>query len=151
MRILHPRLSSSSPGTSEPFLLLLFLAVISSWQATLTKAHVAPPSSAWLSSPLTSGNIAPASTAGPNSQWIQILGSNLYFYDEQRAGALPSNFYVDLKNTSVLTDGQRIGVNLSAGFFDAGNFIKVLFSLPCTLLSIIEPALLWGNAFTDAR
>ncbi|CAO1617280.1 unnamed protein product [Parajaminaea phylloscopi] len=114
-------------------------------------AQVASPSSAWLPAPSASGTVAPQSASGPNSQWVEVLGSNLYYYDEQRAGVLPDGYRVGWRNTSVLTDGQGLeGVNLSAGFFDAGNYIKALFPLCYTLDSIIEPALLWGAAFTDA-
>lgn len=123
--------------------------VLSSFVAS-TVAQVASPSSSWLPAPSASGTVTPASTANPNPQWTEVLGSNLYYYDVQRSGVLPDNFRVDWRNNSVLTDGQGIGVNLSAGFFDAGNFIKALFPLSFTLSSIIEPALMWGSAFTNA-
>ncbi|CAO1616858.1 unnamed protein product [Jaminaea pallidilutea] len=119
--------------------------------AGVAQAQVASPTSEWLPQPSASGNVVPAASASPNPQWVNVLGSNLYYYDAQRAGVLPQDFRVDWRNDSVLDDGEDVGVDLSGGFFDAGNFIKVLLPLTYTLNSIMEPALLWGEAFTSAQ
>ncbi|PWN28918.1 Six-hairpin glycosidase [Jaminaea rosea] len=132
----------------HPTRILAALCLLFGAQSAL--AQVSSPSSAWQPAPSASGTVVPSSSSGPNSQWLEVLGSNLYYYDEQRAGVLPDDFRVDWRNTSVLTDGAVANVNLSAGFFDAGNFIKALFPLTYTLSSIIESALLWGEAYSSS-
>lgn len=60
-----------------------------------------------------------------NERWSELLGNALYFYDIQRAGTLPDGFRVSWRNNSVPNDGSDVGLDLSGGFFDAGNYIKV--------------------------
>ncbi|MCO5556534.1 hypothetical protein L7F22_010083 [Adiantum nelumboides] len=91
----------------------------SSSSATATSTYLPPPAA--------SGTVASAASASPNPQWSQLLGNSLYFYDVQRAGKLPDNFRVSWRNDSVLDDGKDVGLDLSGGFFDAGNFIKATF------------------------
>lgn len=114
---------------------------------TPSQAAVATPSDPWLPAPSASGTLSASSINGSNSQWTEVLGSNLYYYDVQRSGVLPDGFRVDWRNNSVLTDGQSVGRNLSGGFFDAGNFIKALPPLAWTLTQIGYSALLWGEGF----
>jgi hypothetical protein len=75
--------------------------------------------------PATSGTAASQRSAGVNTQWSNLLGDALYFYDIQRSGRLPEDFRVSWRNDSVLDDGSDVGIDLSGGFFDAGNYIKV--------------------------
>lgn len=49
-----------------------------------------------------------------------------------------------------MTDGESVDVDLSGGFFDAGNFIKAILPLSWTLTSMAHAALLWGDSFTAA-
>ncbi|MCF6768292.1 glycoside hydrolase family 9 protein [Thiotrichales bacterium 19S11-10] len=64
----------------------------------------------------------------------EALQKSIYFYDVQRAGELPENGTAPGKNRvfwrsdSVLNDGSDIHVDLSGGFFDAGDHGK--FGLP---------------------
>ena len=82
--------------------------------------------------PPSSGNAAADSSKSVNEQWSNLLGNALYFFDIQRSGQLPPNFRVDWRNDSVLGDGKDVGIDLSGGFFDAGNYIKVRFFLVAT-------------------
>lgn len=112
-----------------------------------SQAAVPTPANPWYPAPSSSG-VQPSSVInGSNSQWTEVLGSNLYYYDEQRSGVLPDSFRVDWRNTSVLTDGASVGRNLSGGFFDAGNFIKALPPLAWAMTEIAYSAVLWGQGF----
>lgn len=55
-----------------------------------------------------------------NTQWSNLLGNLLYFYDEQRSGKLPSNERVSWRNDSALDDGSDVNLDLSGGYYDAG-------------------------------
>jgi endoglucanase len=80
------------------------------------------PSPSYSPPPAASGTVA--STSTPNTQWSTVLGNALWFYDAQRSGNLDSGAYpnrVDWRNNSALTDGSDWGIDLSGGFYDAGD------------------------------
>jgi len=80
-----------------------------------------------------------------------MVGNLLYFYEAQRAGKLPSTNRVSWRNDSVLSDGQDRGVDLSKGYFDAGNFIKCTYPLSFSVMSICWGALDYGKGYDSAN
>lgn len=65
-----------------------------------------------------------SSPSGPNQQWGAVLGNSLWFYDAQRSGKLSKGTYgnrVSWRNDSTLEDGSDYGVDLSGGWYDAGD------------------------------
>ncbi len=72
--------------------------------------------------------------------YAEALDKSLYFYDAQRSGRLPAGFRVEWRGDSALEDGADVGVDLTGGYYDAGDGVK--FGLPMassmTLLS-------WGG------
>lgn len=65
-----------------------------------------------------------ASTGSPNAQWQTVLGNSLYFYDEQRSGNLSKGAYgnrVPWRNDSGLQDGNDWNLDLTGGWYDAGD------------------------------
>lgn len=65
-----------------------------------------------------------SSTGEPNSQWANVLGNSLWFYDAQRSGRLDQGAYenrVEWRNDSALEDGQDWDIDLTGGFYDAGD------------------------------
>ncbi len=70
----------------------------------------------------------------------EVLQKSLYFYDAQRTGRLPENFRVPWRGDSALTDGSDAGLDLSGGFFDAGDHVKFVLPMTSTL-----SLLAWGG------
>jgi hypothetical protein len=74
--------------------------------------------------------------------YAEALQKGIWFYDVQRSGKLPASNRVSWRGDSALDDGKREGVDLSGGWYDAGDHVK--FGLPAaytaTLLawSLIE-------------
>ncbi|KAJ9097153.1 hypothetical protein QFC21_004822 [Naganishia friedmannii] len=101
-----------------PVLLSLFLAA--SAQLTPSQTYTPPPAS--------SGAVSSNGTS-PNTQWSNVLGNAIYFYEAQRSGELPSTNRVSWRNTSATNDGRDYGVDLSKGYYDAGDYSKQLFPL----------------------
>jgi len=71
----------------------------------------------------------------------EALQKAVYFYDQQRAGRLPAGNRVNWRGDSTLGDGSDNGVDLSGGFFDAGDHVK--FGLP---MAFSMTMLAWGLA-----
>lgn len=67
----------------------------------------------------------------------EALQKSFLFYEAQRSGALPSSNRIAWRGDSALNDGAEVGVDLSGGYYDAGDHVK--FGLPMaasmTLLS----------------
>lgn len=94
--------------------LALCLAEVAMAQLTPSQSYAPPPAS--------SGLVASNST--PNAQWATILGDSLWFYDAQRSGNLSLGTYgnrVSWRNNSCLQDGSDWNLDLSGGWFDAGD------------------------------
>jgi endoglucanase len=87
----------------------------------LAAAQLPLPSPSWLPPNAAFGSQPSNTTQGSvNPQWASILGSALYFYEEQRSGKLPSTNRVPWRNDSALNDGKDVGLDLSGGYYDAG-------------------------------
>ncbi|KAI0637947.1 Six-hairpin glycosidase [Trametes polyzona] len=113
-----------------------------------------PPAFAQLSlpdppyTPLDPSSGTPASNgSSANPHWSNLVGNLLYFYDEQRSGKLPSTNRVPWRNDSALDDGSDVGLDLSGGFYDAGDYVKYTFPLSFTLMSICWGALDAGQGY----
>ena len=76
----------------------------------------------------TAGNIP--STGKVNTQWSNLLGNTLYFYDEQRSGNISQGTYgnrVPWRNDTCLDDGSDVGLDLAGGWMDAGDVSRGSF------------------------
>ncbi|KAJ4891709.1 Endoglucanase 12 [Raphanus sativus] len=62
----------------------------------------------------------------------EALTNTLLFFEAQRSGKLPSNQRVDWRGDSALRDGSDVHVNLTGGYYDAGDNMKFGFSLAFT-------------------
>ncbi|MBN6041954.1 glycoside hydrolase family 9 protein [Amycolatopsis sp. 195334CR] len=58
----------------------------------------------------------------------EALQKSILFYDAQRSGVLGPGNRVNWRGDSALTDGQDAGLDLTGGFYDAGDHVK--FGLP---------------------
>ncbi len=72
--------------------------------------------------------------------YTEVLQKSLYFYDAQRSGALPVPFRVPWRGDSALADGSDVGLDLSGGYYDAGDHVKFVLPAASTLT-----LLAWGG------
>ncbi|KAJ7667863.1 glycoside hydrolase family 9 protein [Mycena polygramma] len=92
--------------------------------------QLALPNPPFLPPNASTGAQASSASATPNPQWTTLLGNLIYFYDAQRSGNLSSTSNrVSWRNSSATLDGSDVGLDLSGGYYDAGDFIKATFPL----------------------
>ena len=77
--------------------------------------------------------------AAPAFNYGEALQKSIWFYDAQRSGDLGADNRVSWRGDSALTDGRDVGLDLSGGFYDAGDHVK--FGLP---FSASMTMLAWG-------
>ncbi|KAJ7228793.1 glycoside hydrolase family 9 protein [Mycena pura] len=113
-------------------------------------SQLALPSPPYL--PPSASNGQQPSSGSPNPQWTTLLGNLLYFYEAQRSGDLSgTNTRVPWRNSSAVNDGKDVGLDLSGGYYDAGDYIKATYPLSFTLMSICWGALDYGQGYDMAN
>ncbi|CAG8527689.1 5261_t:CDS:2 [Dentiscutata heterogama] len=81
------------------------------------------------------------------NDYSKLLAYSLYFYEAQRSGALPPDNRVSWRHNSALDDGKDRGVNLSGGYYDAGDYVKFTLPLSWTLSVISWGAIEWFDGY----
>ncbi|KAK8861677.1 hypothetical protein IAR55_002500 [Kwoniella newhampshirensis] len=126
------------------FIPLLVLSTTTLAQLTPSPTYSPPSATAGLAS----------STSSPNTQWSAVLGNSLYFYDAQRSGRLDQGTYgnrVSWRNDSALNDGSDWNLDLTGGWYDAGDYIKATFPMTFTLSALSWGALTHGGGYDLAQ
>jgi endoglucanase len=83
--------------------------------------------------------IAPTFPATP-SYYARALRLSLLFYEAQRSGRLPPNRRVRWRGDSALADGADVGLDLTGGYYDAGDHVKFVFPMAAAMT-----VLAWGG------
>jgi endoglucanase len=81
----------------------------------------------------------PARAAAPTFNYGEALQKAVWFYDAQRSGKLPADNRVNWRADSGLSDGADVGLDLTGGWYDAGDHVK--FGLP---MAFSATMLAWG-------
>ncbi|MGB1216783.1 MAG: glycoside hydrolase family 9 protein, partial [Saprospiraceae bacterium] len=70
----------------------------------------------------------------PNSSYNfgEVLQKSIYFYEAQRSGTLPNDNRVNWRGDSGLEDGSDNNVDLTGGWYDAGDHVKFGFPMAFT-------------------
>ncbi|MBN2532756.1 MAG: glycoside hydrolase family 9 protein [Spirochaetales bacterium] len=80
----------------------------------------------------TPGTQTATPTPGPTGQgkynYGETLQKAIFFYKAQRSGDLPENYPLIWRADSCVDDGADVGLDLSGGWYDAGDHVK--FGLP---------------------
>ena len=79
-----------------------------------------------------------------NFNYGEALQKSLLFYELQRSGDLPEKVRCNWRGDSALTDGSDAGLDLTGGWFDAGDHVK--FNLPMAY----SAAMLAWSVYEDA-
>ncbi|KAL3369261.1 hypothetical protein AABB24_009872 [Solanum stoloniferum] len=63
----------------------------------------------------------------------EALTKSLLYFEAQRSGKLPSNQRVEWRGDSALNDGKDDGIDLTGGYYDAGDNVKFGFPMAFTI------------------
>ncbi|WP_428961283.1 glycoside hydrolase family 9 protein [Micromonospora fluostatini] len=83
--------------------------------------------------------VAAAAAAAPTFNYAEALQKSLLFYEAQQSGELPEWNRVSWRGDSALTDGDDVGLDLTGGWYDAGDHVK--FGFP---MAFSATMLAWG-------
>ncbi|CAM8921639.1 unnamed protein product [Rhodiola kirilowii] len=65
-----------------------------------------------------------------NPNYNEALAKALLFFQGQRSGTLPANQQIQWRDNSGLSDGSLEHVDLTGGYYDAGDNVKFNFRWP---------------------
>ncbi|WP_192772217.1 glycoside hydrolase family 9 protein [Plantactinospora soyae] len=85
------------------------------------------------------GNGADVLAAAAPFNYGEALQKSLFFYEAQQSGALPDWNRVSWRGDSALTDGADVRLDLTGGWYDAGDHVK--FGFP---MAFSATMLAWG-------
>ncbi|KAI8146724.1 Six-hairpin glycosidase-like protein [Fennellomyces sp. T-0311] len=86
-----------------------------------------------------------------NAYYTSLLNQSIYFFEAQRSGHLPENNRVSWRHDSGLEDGFDNDVDLTGGYYDAGNYLKFTVPLSHSLTLIAWGALEWYDGYVSAN
>ncbi|CAL4104840.1 unnamed protein product, partial [Meganyctiphanes norvegica] len=93
----------------------------------------------------------PPTTRGPGCDdtpydYDEVLHASFLFYEAQRSGKLPADHRVPWRGDSATNDGSDVGLDLSGGYYDAGDFVKFGFPMAGSVTNLA-----WGGVeYKDA-
>ena len=79
--------------------------------------------------------------------YAEALQMGLYFYEAQRSGRLPETNRVPWRGDSALKDGSDAGIDLSGGYYDAGDHVKFSFPLSASLTLLAWGGIEYGGGY----
>ncbi|XP_057291486.1 uncharacterized protein LOC130614103 [Hydractinia symbiolongicarpus] len=123
--------SATSTSTSSSPSMATSTSTIGSSSSSTSTSRSPTPSTSKTSSTSFSTNTSTVtstpSTCEPDYNYADVIKKSLMFYEAQRSGQLPITNRIPWRLTSTLNDGSLVGVDLSGGYFDAGDFVKFTF------------------------
>ncbi|ESO99454.1 hypothetical protein LOTGIDRAFT_113537 [Lottia gigantea] len=80
-----------------------------------------------------------------------VLRKSILFYEAQRSGKLPANNRIPWRGDSGLKDGSDVGVDLTGGWYDAGDHVKFGFPMAYSTAILALGLLQWGDAYKASK
>ncbi|MEO3821043.1 glycoside hydrolase family 9 protein [Plantactinospora sp. B24E8] len=98
-----------------------------------------------------SGTGSVGTTAAPaDFNYAEALQKSLLFYEAQQSGRLPDWNRVSWRGDSALTDGADVGVDLTGGWYDAGDHVKFGFPMAFSTTMLAWGAVEYRSGYADS-
>lgn len=94
--------------------------------------------------------ITEKSTGTAKFNYAEALQKSIFFYDAQRSGDLPANFRVSWRGDSAMQDGRDVGVDLTGGYYDAGDHVKFALPMAGSMTLLAWGGIEYGGAYQSA-
>jgi endoglucanase len=94
----------------------------------------------------TAGPAGPAHAAAPYN-YAEALQKSIWFYETQVSGPKPAWNRVSWRGNSAMTDGADAGLDLTGGWFDAGDHVKFGFPMASTATMLAWGAVEYRSAY----
>ncbi|WP_330849158.1 MULTISPECIES: glycoside hydrolase family 9 protein [unclassified Nonomuraea] len=100
--------------------------------------------------PLVTGAGPAARAAEPAFAYGEALQKSLWFYEAQQSGELPGWNRVSWRGDSAMNDGDDVGVDLTGGWYDAGDHVKFGFPMAFSATMLAWGAVEYRDAYEDS-
>ncbi|XP_066912786.1 uncharacterized protein [Clytia hemisphaerica] len=80
----------------------------------------------------------------------EVLEKSLLFYEAQRSGNLPDDNRITWRGDSALNDGQDNNIDLTGGYYDAGDHVKFGFPMAATITNLAWGMLEFKKGYTSS-
>ncbi|XP_077969953.1 uncharacterized protein LOC144424482 [Styela clava] len=81
----------------------------------------------------------------------EVLTMSILFYEAQRSGKLPKDNRIPWRGDSGLKDGCDVGLDLTGGWYDAGDHVKFVFPMAWSATTLAWGAIEFKDAYKDAN
>ena len=88
--------------------------------------------------------------AAVSMNYGEALQKSMFFYEAQTAGKKPSWSRVSWRGDAAMTDGSDVGLDLTGGWFDAGDHVKFGFPMAFTTTMLAWGAVEYRDAYTSS-
>jgi len=93
------------------------------------------------------GTISNDDIVSSNLNYGEALQKSFLFYEAQRSGKLPANNRIEWRGNSALGDGSDVGLNLTGGYYDAGDRVKFGFPMASAMTMLGWGVVAYRNAY----
>ncbi len=81
------------------------------------------------------------------STYRDAVQKSFLFYEAQRSGKLPGDNRIPWRGDSALNDGADVGVDLTGGYYDAGDHVKFGFPMAASMTMLAWGAIEYEDAY----
>ena len=99
---------------------------------------------------LPAAQLQPVQAQTVQFNYAEALQKALFFYEAQRSGRLPASNRVEWRGDSGLRDGADVGLDLTGGWYDAGDHVKFGFPMAASATMLAWGVVEYRSAYDQA-
>ncbi|XP_069139614.1 uncharacterized protein [Argopecten irradians] len=149
--------TSSGSSSTQPLSITSSLSSVSTTESpssssTLSSStvHVSSSSTATTEQSITTTENGPTTTTpelDTKYNYAKVLEYSILFYEAQRSGVLPASNRIQYRKDSATNDGSDVGLDLTGGWYDAGDHVKFNFPMASSTTILAWGLSEWRDAY----